>query len=31
MARLIAPEAQYRDWMLAALGGDRAAYRLLAA
>jgi len=28
---LIAAEAQYRDWMLAALGGDRAAYsRLLA-
>lgn len=28
---MIAAEAQYRDWMLAALGGDRAAYsRLLA-
>ncbi|HKD48266.1 MAG TPA: sigma-70 family RNA polymerase sigma factor [Rhizomicrobium sp.] len=31
MAQLIAAEAQYRDWMLAGLGGDRAAYsRLLA-
>jgi RNA polymerase sigma-70 factor (ECF subfamily) len=26
---LIAQEAQYRDWMLAALGGDSAAYRML--
>ena len=31
VAHLIAAEAQYRDWMLAGLGGDRAAYsRLLA-
>jgi RNA polymerase sigma-70 factor, ECF subfamily len=31
VAQLIAAEAQYRDWMLAGLGGDRAAYsRLLA-
>jgi RNA polymerase sigma-70 factor (ECF subfamily) len=26
---LIAHEAQYRDWMLAALAGDAAAYRML--
>ena len=26
---MIAEEAQYRDWMLAALGGDAAAYRML--
>ena len=26
---MIAQEAQYRDWMLAALGGDTSAYRML--
>lgn len=29
--RVIAQEAQYRDWMLAALAGDGAAYRMLLA
>ena len=30
-ACLIAQEAQYRDWMLAALAGDAGAYRMLLA